>query len=75
MPNGMTGGVSLDGCNAVTTLPQSKIRDFCQLPQNEGAEGAPAPEQPPNSAINPNFYTVPMLEFLTERSNCYAEFI
>ena len=32
MPNGMTGGVLLDGCNTVTTLPQTKIKDFCQLP-------------------------------------------
>ena len=48
MPEGQTGGV----CGKIQhfleiygayKLPQSKIFDFCQLPQNEGAEGAPAP--------------------------------
>ena len=32
---------TLDRCSF--TIPQSKIRDFCQLPLHKGAVGAPAP--------------------------------
>ena len=30
-------------CERNLTIPQSKIRDFCQLPLHKGAVGAPAP--------------------------------
>ena len=48
MPEGQTGGVCgknhhFGEISGVYELPQSQIFDFCQLPQNEGAEGAPAP--------------------------------
>ena len=29
--------------NRTFTIPQSKIKDFCQLPLHKGAGGAPAP--------------------------------
>jgi len=35
-PQGESEGVSLVCCNTLRTLPQSKIKDFCQPPQRGG---------------------------------------